>query len=158
MADLLVELETAKRELRVTHDEEDAEIERRIFAAQEQVQLFLGRTVFFDQGALTAALADAPTALSAATAAYNTAMDAAALMDVCAEREANERLAKDAYREAFEVWSQTVRGIVLNDSIRTAILLITASLWEHRGDEDTVAGVPPAAARFLWPYRIGLGV
>lgn len=66
--------------------------------------------------------------------------------------------AKAVYRDAQEAYRMARRGMVVNDSVRTAILLIAGSLWEHRGDEDAVEGVPPAARTFLWPFRCGLGV
>lgn len=154
----LVDLATAKRELRVTHDAEDDDIERKIAAAEEQAIAFLGRNVYEDQVALDAALDAAPDVLSAATVAYDTSMAAAGAIEVETERLLYERSARQAYREAANAWERTVRGMVVNESIRTGILLITASLWEHRGDEDAVEGIPPAARAFLWPFRTGLGV
>lgn len=154
----LIDVPTAKSELRVTHDAEDADIARKLAAAEEQAAAFLGRNVYATQEDLDAAVAAAPAALSAATTAYDAAMEASGAVDVAIERELHERLAKDTYNAAIETWQRTVRGMVVNDSVRTAILLITASLWEHRGDEDAVQGVPPAARSFLWPWRVGLGV
>jgi hypothetical protein len=123
-----------------------------------QAILFLGRTVYATQEDLAAAIAAAPAALAAASAAYDAAMEAAAAVTNATELELQQRLAKDTYNASIESWQRTVRGMVVNDSILTAILLTTASLWEHRGDEDAIAGVPQAARTFLWPFRIGLGV
>lgn len=154
----LVDLATAKRELRVLHDAEDVDIERKLAAAEEQATLFLGRNVYVDQAALTAAIAAAPAALAAASAAYDTAMEAAAALTNFTETQLHQRLAKDNYNAAIEAWQRTVRGMVVTDSVKTAILLTTASLWEHRGDEDQIEGIPQAARAFLWPHRIGIGV
>lgn len=154
----LVDLATAKRELHVLHDAEDEDIERKIAAAEEQAAIFLGRNVYEDQAALDSARAAAPAVLTAATATYNTALDAARAMESYLERDGYERLAKDTYNAAFWEWDRTMRGMVVTDSIRTAILLIAGSLWVHRGDEDAVEGIPPAARTFLWPYRTGVGV
>lgn len=155
---MLVDLATAKSELRVTDGAQDADIERKLAAAEEQVQAFLGRNVYRDQDALTSALTSVATVLSSATTSLQAALDATSSLDVQAERDAQERYAKDTYNEAFAAWQRTVRGMVVNESIRTAILLVTASLWEHRGDEDAVEGIPQAARAFLWPFRAGVGV
>lgn len=155
---MLVDLVTAKRELRVTHDAEDADITRKLAAAEEQAVSFLGRNVYADQAALDAARTAAPATLSTASTTYDAALAAAYALTVAAESDAAVRLAKDTYNAAFIEWDRTMRGMVVNESIRTAILLITASLWEHRGDEDAVQGIPPAARSFLFPFRIGMGV
>lgn len=154
----LVDLATAKRELRVTHDAEDADITRKLAAAEEQAVSFLGRNVYADQAALDAARTAAPPVLSTASTTYDAALAAAYALTNADESDAAVRYAKDTYNAAFVEWDRTMRGMVVNDSIRTAILLITASLWEHRGDEDAVVGIPQAARTFLWPFRIGIGV
>lgn len=155
----LVDVATAARELRlILEPGEEQDLARKLAAAEEQAVLFMGRAIYADQGTLDAALAGAPAMLATATTAYEDALTAARALTRCSEREASERAAKDSYYEAFWVWNRVVRGIVLNDSIRTAILLTAGSLWEHRGDEDAVLGIPPAARNFLWPYRTGLGV
>lgn len=154
----LIDVATAKVELRVTHDAEDEAIARKIAAAEEQATAFLARNVYEDQDALDAAKAAAPGAFQAATEAYSTDLNAARAVEDWTQRQLAERTVKDLYAVAMDDYVRTMRGMVVNDSIRTAILLITASLWEHRGDEDAVQGVPPAAERFLWPFRIGLGI
>lgn len=154
----LVDLATAKRELRVTHDAEDADIERKVAAAVEQAEAFLNRRVFEDPAALAAAIAAAPAGLATATTAYDTAMEAAGLVEVAIERTLAERYAESTYRDAQHAAEMVYRGMVVNDSIRTGILLTAASLWEHRGDEDVIVGVPQAARTFLWPFRVGLGI
>lgn len=153
----LVDVATAKRELRAL-DADDADITRRLTAAEEQVTLFLGRNVYVDQDALDAAVAAAPDALAEASTVWQTAVDAALALEVETERTLNQADADSAYRDAQEAYRMTRRGIVVNESIKTAILLIAASLWEHRGDEDNVQGIPPAAYKYLWPFRRGLGV
>jgi hypothetical protein len=155
----LVDVATATRELRLSLEAgEDADLARKLVSAEEQAVLFLGRNIYATQEALTTAVAAAPAALSAASTAYDTAMAAAALVSVTTERELHERLARGTYNAAIEAWERTVYGMVINDSIRTAILLTAGSLWEHRGDEDNVQGIPPAAYNYLWPFRRGLGV
>lgn len=153
----LVDVETARRELRVGSEVLDADIVRKLETAQEQAEAFLGRNLYADQNALNAAIAAAPAALSAATAALDTALTAAALLTVTDQREAHERLAKDAYNDAFWAWNRTVRGMVAIESVKTAVLLIAGGLSEHGGDEQ-VPAMPQAARDTLWPFRTGLGV
>lgn len=154
----LVDVVTATRELRLTLEPgEDADLERKLAAAEEQAVLYLGRNVYAASGDLAAALAALP-ALTAASTTYESAMAAAALTVNSTQRSAEERLARDTYGAAVADWDRTKRGMVVNDSIRTAILLIAGSLWEHRGDEDVIVGVPPAAERLLWPFRVDIGV
>lgn len=155
---MLVDLATAKLHLRVTDGSEDVGITAMLATAEEQAQAFLNRGVYDTPEALAAAIAAAPAALSAASVAYDAALTAASALETCVERLLNEQLAKDVYNAAIEAWILAMRGMVVNDSIITAILLIVASLWEHRGDEDAVAGIPQAAERLLWPSRIGVGV
>jgi hypothetical protein len=154
----LIDVPTAKRELRVTHDAEDAEIARKLAAAEEQAAAYLGRGIYATPQDLAAARAAAPPALAAALVTYDAAMAEAAGASTYYVRDLQERAAKAAYGDAIDGWQRAMRGMVANESVRTAILLITASLWEHRGDEDAIAGIPPAAERFLWPFRIGIGV
>lgn len=154
----LIDVPTAKRELRVTHSEEDADIERKIAAAEEQATLFLGRAVYVTQEELTAAIAAAPATLAAASTAYDAAIEAAGALTNTVERTLAERAAKDTYNDAMFAYQRTMRGMVANDSVLTAVLLTTASLWEHRGDEVELDGVPLAARSFLWPFRVGIGI
>lgn len=154
----LVDLATAKMHLRVTHDSEDTLIEAFVASAQEQAQAFLNRNLYAGESDLAGAIAAAPEALAAASVAYDAAMEAAGALENGTEAALNYRAARDAYSAAIEEWRRTVYGMVANESVRTGVLLITASLWEHRGDEDAVVGIPQAARTFLWPWRIGLGV
>lgn len=154
----LVDVPTAKRELRVNHSVEDADLARKLNTAQEMVEAFLGRGVYETQETLDAAIAAAPAALAAASTAYESALDAARSLTVEAERELGESVAVEAYRDAARIYRSAVRGMLVNDSVRTAILLTTGALWEHRGDEVELEGMPQAAKTFLWPFRLGVGV
>lgn len=156
----LVDVATAKPQLRVplADTSRDADIARMLAASEEQATSFLGRNVYATPEELAAAVAAAPAALTAATAAYNAAMAAAVLVVSEAERTLQQSLATSTYRAAQDAYMRTMAGIVVTESVRVAILLTTASQWEHLGDEDQIQGVPPAARTFLWPLRIGIGV
>ncbi|MBA2138177.1 phage gp6-like head-tail connector protein, partial [Salmonella enterica subsp. houtenae serovar 44:z36,[z38]:-] len=45
----------------------------------------------------------------------------------------------------------------ITPAIQVAVLLILTSLYENRGDAPS-EGVPAAAARFLDPWRTGMGM
>ncbi|ECF2367646.1 phage gp6-like head-tail connector protein [Salmonella enterica subsp. enterica serovar Mountpleasant] len=47
--------------------------------------------------------------------------------------------------------------IVITPAIQVAVLLILTGLYENRGDAPS-EGVPAAAARFLDPWRTGMGI
>lgn len=47
--------------------------------------------------------------------------------------------------------------VVITPAIRAAVLLILTCLYENRGDAPS-EGVPAAAARFLDPWRTGMGI
>jgi hypothetical protein len=131
-------------------------------AASDAAVQFLNRQVFENQTALDAAIAGVPAALDAADAAYEAAILAAAELEGsarCAAEAAAVR-ARDAARTAAE---ETMRGIVSNDSIRAAVLLILGHLYRNREEVMTDQGaaavqLPMGAHALLWPYRIGLGV
>jgi hypothetical protein len=154
----LVDLPTAKLHLRVTHDEEDALLAAFLPTAEEQVSAFLNRNVYAAQSDLEAAQAAAPAALTTARAALDTVTTAALELASAQERDATTAAALAAFRDAVDGYERVMRGMLVTESVRTAILLITASLWEHRGDEDVIVGVPAAARSILWPFRTGIGV
>lgn len=154
----LVDVITARRELRAPPETADADIQRKLATAEEQVFLFLGRNVYETSEDLAAARAAAPAVLAAASSAHEAAMAAAALVTDTTQRGVQERFAKDDYNAAIEGWDRTMRGMLATDTIRTAILMVAANLLEHAGDEPDVPGVSPAAYDLLWLLRAGLGV
>jgi hypothetical protein len=149
----LVDVVTAKLHLRVTHDSEDALLQTFIAAAERYVVAFLGRNVYATQEEVDEAVAGAPAALEAAATAYEAAMDAAGAVEVSDARTLAEENALRDYRRAMNDGILDRRAMVLSDNVKLAILLTVASLWEHRGEEDAVVGVPAAARTFLWLDR-----
>jgi hypothetical protein len=154
----LVDVATAKEELRVDGGAEDSAILRKLNSAQLLAENFLNRRVYATTEELATAVAAAPAALASASAAYDEALAAAGELTVVDERDLGEFLAREAYRDALDNHRRTMRGMVVTENIRTAVLLITGALWEHRGDEVELEGMPAAAKTFLWPDRIGVGV
>jgi hypothetical protein len=76
----------------------------------------------------------------------------------------NRRVFPDADSMAAAVLDGTagIDPILVNDSIRAAVLLMLGHLYRTREDVQGSGGatvqVPMGAHSLLWPYRIGLGV
>jgi len=152
-----VTLENAKLHLRVDGTDEDALIGLYINAAEQAAIKALDRGVYVDGTALGVAKAAAPGELDTAIAAYESAIAAAeALADETAIAAAIQTAgngllrAKVAHRHAMD-------GMVVNEAIKAAVLLIVGSLYTQR--EDAVVGVsveqlPNGAEWLLAPYRV----
>ncbi|ECO4848233.1 phage gp6-like head-tail connector protein [Salmonella enterica] len=63
----------------------------------------------------------------------------------------------NALNSAIDDGSAGENPIVITPAIQVAVLLILTSLYENRGDAPS-EGVPAAAARFLDPWRTGMGI
>ena len=152
-----VTLPEAKLHLRVDSADEDALIGVYITAAEQMAIALLDRGVYADGTALGVAKAAAPGELDTAIAAYESAIAAAeALADETAIAAAIQTAgngllrAKVAHRHAMD-------GMVVNEAIKAAVLLIVGSLYTQR--EDVVVGVsvaqlPNGAEWLLAPYRV----
>lgn len=76
----------------------------------------------------------------------------------------NRRVFPDSGSMAAAVLAGTagIDPILVNDSIRAAILLMLGHLYRTRedvqGGDGATIQVPMGAHSLLWPYRIGLGV
>ncbi len=158
---MLVTLDQARQHCRADAAD-DALLTLYAGAASDAAVQFLNRQVFQTQTELDAAIAAVPADLAAADAEYEAAMAAAAELEGSARcaAEAAAIRARDAARtEADEI----MRGIVSNDSIRAAVLLILGHLYSNREEVMTEQGaaavqLPMGAHALLWPYRVGLGV
>lgn len=153
-----VMLPEAKLHLRgVDGTEEDALIGVYITAAEQMAIALLDRGVYAGGTALGVAKAAAPAELTAATATYTSAIAAAQALADATEQAAATQAAEYAYLRAKVAYRQTMDGIVVNDTIRAAVLLIVGSLYTQR--EDAVVGVsveqiPNGAEWLLAPYRV----
>ncbi len=152
-----VPLAEAKLHLRVTEPDEDALIGLYINAAEQSAVSLLDRGVYVDGTALTAAKAAAPGALDTACAAYDAAIEAAEAMTDDALQAAATQAAENAWLKACVTYRQTMDGMVVNDTIRAAVLLIVGHLFANR--ENVVAGVsvaqlPNGAEWLLQPYKV----
>ena len=150
-------LENAKLHLRVDSTDEDALIGVYIAAAEQSAIALLDRGVYADGTALGAARAAAPAELTAATVTYTEAIAAAQALADATEQAAATQAAEYAYLRAKVAYRQAMDGMVVNEAIKAAVLLIVGSLYAQR--EDVVVGVsvaqlPNGAEWLLAPYRV----
>lgn len=154
---MLVTIEQARAHCRA--DSLDTTVDLYLSAAVSTAAQWLNRRLFNDSTDLAAAIAAVPAELAAAQAAYDAALEAAALLEgesACAAKEA----ACNELRMARYRADETYRGVVANDQINAAILLITGHLFNNR--ESVITGtiatvLPQGAHALLWPFRVGLG-
>lgn len=152
-----VALPEAKLHLRVDGIDEDALIGVYINAAEQSAVSLLDRGVYADGTALGAAKASAPADLTAATAAYTAAIAAAQALTDATEQAAATQAAESAYLRAKVAYRRAMDGMVVNEAIKAAVLLIVGSLYAQR--EDVVVGVsvaqlPNGAEWLLAPYKV----
>lgn len=152
-----VSLADAKIHLRATDGtDEDALIGIYINAAELAAVKAMDRGVYADDTALTAAKAAAPAALTASTAAYTAAVTAADAMSDTTEQAAALQVAETAYMRAQVAYRQAFDGIVVNDTIKAAVLLIVGSLYAFRENDfaGQISQIPTGADMLLQPYKI----
>jgi len=152
-----VTLAEAKLHLRVDGTDEDALIGLYINAAEQSAVSLLDRGVYVDGTALGVARAAAPGELDAAIAACETAVTAAELLSDADAQDAAIQTAENNLLRANVAYRQTMDGMVVNEAIRAAVLLIVGSLYAQR--EDVVVGVsvaqlPNGAEWLLQPYKV----
>ena len=133
--------------------DDQANIEQYGEGAELQAEKYLNRTLFADQAALDEARNGVQSALATAKAAYDAAVEAA---DGDADQEA---IADAIYRESRCKAFADLHGMVINQDIVGAILMIAAHRWTNRS--DVVAGnaveVPLNSRNILrmWRYLEG---
>jgi hypothetical protein len=159
----LVTLATARLHLR--HDSgttEDDLITLWLAVAEAQVAEYLNRNVYADGAALLAAQAAAPTALEAAEDAFDAVLVEIAALTDDLEYATRKQTAEATYRKAREDYAATMQGIVVNDSIQAAVLLLLAYLFENRapqyGESSLEKAAPVIHQRLLAPYRVQMGI
>lgn len=146
----IVTLAQAKLHLRVTGDDEDTLIQAQLNAAEIMAAKWMGRTIFPDLVALDAARAAVPAEVSAATTAYIAAVDAAGALEDETEASIALEAAELDYQKAQTTARMTHGGIVIDDLIRSAVLLTVGALYADR----ELAEPPKAAQHLLQPHKL----
>lgn len=153
----LVTVAEAKMHLRVDGTDEDTMIGVYISAAEQTAISIVDRAIYADSTAFNAAVAAAPAALTTATATYTAAMTAAQSIADATEQAAAVKTADNAYMRAQIAYRRVFDGIVVNEVIKSAVLLIVGHLYANREDVATgvsVASLPNGADYLLQPYKV----
>ena len=152
-----VTLAEAKLHLRVDGTDEDALIGVYIAAAEQSAVSLLDRGVYADGTALGVARAAAPAELTAATVTYTAAIAAAQALADATEQAAATQAADSDYLRAQVAYRQAMDGIVVNNAIKSAVLLIVGHLYANREDVvvgASVAALPNGADYLLQPFKV----
>lgn len=152
-----VQLAEAKIHLRVDGTDEDALIGLYINAAEQAAVKAMDRGVYADGAALQTAMTAAPAALTAATVAKEAAVAAAEAITDSTEKVAALQAAEYAYLRAQVAYRQAFDGIVVNDTIKAAVLLGVGHLYANREDVvigASVAALPNGADFLLQLYKV----
>lgn len=155
----LIDDATAKTHLRIVDGEDDGNLALYLGAAESSAQQYMNRSVYADAAALAAARSGAETTYADARTAYAAAVQAAQ-----ADQQAVAlQVANEAFAQATAAYLFVMRGMVINDEVRAAMLLILSHLYTNR--EQVVVDyraaaieVPKGAESLLFHYRLGLGV
>jgi hypothetical protein len=143
-------LATAKAHLRIDDTDGDTDLTLKIAAAERMSVEYLQCNVYADQTALDTAIAAVPATLAAAKVAYDAAYLAAVAIDDVDLSLMEQAQAMTVYMRAVYAATRTRQGVVINELIIAAILLILGRLFEVREDD---AEVPRAAQDLLSPFR-----
>ena len=143
-------LAQAKAHLRIDGSDEDADLTLKIAAAERAATEYLQCNVYADAPALASAIAAVPTTLSAAKTAYDAAYIAALAIEDTDLSLREQGYAMTVYMRAVYEATRTRNGIVINELIQAAMLLILG--WLHEAREDG-AEMPRAAQDLLSPFR-----
>lgn len=141
--------------------EDQGMVQIKLNAAEDSAVEYLQRRFFVDQLALNAARATVPAAITQTRSDFDAAVTAAEIIDNACDRAAALDVAARTFKEARTELSRISRGMVINDAIVAACLLILGSLYANR--EDVVIGtissvLPKGSSSLLTPYRIEMGV
>jgi len=146
----IVTLAEAKLHLRVTGDDENTLIQAHLNAAEILSAKWLGRTIYADASALSTARGAVPGQLSTATTAYIAAVNTAAVLTDETEASIALDAAELDYQKAQTAARMTHAGIVIDDLIKSAVLLTVGALY---ADRET-AEPPKAAQHLLQPHKL----
>lgn len=126
-------------------------------AAESSVIAYLNRAVFEDQAAFDAALAELPGKVGEAYDTYNAAMQAAMAISNAGQREIMTKMAEEKYQEVQIEAARTIRGVVINGAIFSAMLLTLGNLFQNREADvigSSAARLPTGVPELLNGFRV----
>ena len=150
----------ARQHLRINAGEDDGNLELYVAAAEKYAQAYLDRNVYADDASLTAAIAAIPATLGSAQTAYDAAVAAAALLGGGIVQDAAYAQACAAYEFAQDDARRTMCGIVTDELMAAATLLILGHLYTNRSSVVAAVGIsaaieiPVGSKALLAPYRV----
>ncbi|AWT14349.1 hypothetical protein DM611_08705 [Stenotrophomonas maltophilia] len=153
----LITVDQARAHARLDEGYPVDQLQAAIDGASDSVMAYLNRTVYESDIALQAARSQYVAVTGAASSERKAAMAAAATLPTVEERRAAERLAESVYSERMRAADRCLDGLVINSSIRSAVLLIFGHLFSNRESVvvgQSVAELPLGATELLRPYRI----
>lgn len=128
-----------------------------MLAAEDFVVAYLNRAVYVDQDALDTAQASLAETVGTAYDAYLSAIEAAEAQENAGQREIMCALAKEKYMTAKRKANRAMLGVVVNPTIRAAMLLTLGNLFVNRETDVvgvSVAKLPSGVPELLRPYRV----
>jgi len=143
-------LSQVKAHLRIDGTDSDTDLTQKIAAAERIAIEYLQCNVYADQTALDAAIAAVPATMVTAKATYTAASAVAAAIEDVDLSLMEEAQAMSVYMRAVYAATRTRSGIVINDLVLSAMLLIVGWLYEVREDG---ADMPKAARDLLNDFR-----
>ena len=143
-------LTQAKAHLRIDDTDGDTDLTLKLAAAERAAIEYLNCNVYADQTALNTAIAAVPATLAAAKVTYDAAyLVAIAIADPDISL-IEQAYAMTVYMRAVYAATRTRQGIVINEQVQSAMLLILGRLYEVREDD---AELPRAAQDLLTPFK-----
>lgn len=133
-------------------------------AAEESAMQFLNRRFYATEQDLLVARAAVPEKRRIARAEFEEAIATAEEISNLEDRASAIADAQRVLRTKLDDCAMVSGGMVINEAVESACLLILGHLYTNR--EDSVTGVnaasvielPRGSRSLLWPYRIHLGV
>lgn len=151
----LISIDQARAQARVELDYPEEQLAPYILAAEDIAAAYLNRKIYSSLFNQSVARSEYPGAVAAAKQNYDFEVDQSQMLPED-EREPAIKMAALKYKEALAAAENAINGILVNNTIIAAVLLIFGHLFTNR--ETVVIGqtaveIPQGAKDILRPYR-----